>query len=599
MKYIKLGLLFAAILLLMLSCGEVTSAPEELGDVPTNLEITKISTNNVKLTWIYANVNSDTLTFYIARRVGSNAWDEYYDQVDSNTFEYIDYINTSDNYVYAYKVRYYNQSDGTYSNFSEAVAYFSDYTIPTELTVTQDSQTEITLTWKDNCIGEEGYRIDKKTGSGSWDSKYLELPEDTETITDYVTLFDTLYYRIYAFSGISESPTAEDSIFQTLPAPSNLNTVILDDNKIRLNWTDNSTQEEGYYIDRKVGALSWEFNHETVDSNVTTYIDNISYPCGTFTYRVRAYYDQFTSNYCPEDTINMNLKIVGELATTGDALEVTMNNWNAYVADNYEGLAVLDCSNPSQPTQLSSINLADRTFSSHILGNLAYVVTHSGVNTPGMTWKIDISDLANPVVIDSTEVDGIPKDIYVDGDYAYIAEGENGLSVVYIAGSNINYISNYPMSDARDIYVENGRAYVANGLNGLQIIDILDPNNPALISTVTTSGITNDVDVVGNYAFIADGESGLKIIDIGNAYSPSIVKTISTGGFVYGVSAEEDYVYFVDKENGFYVVDYSIIALSYILGNIELETEPISAYLNGSYVYITDNEGLKIIQIKP
>lgn len=79
MKYIKLSFLIAVLIALMLSCSE-TTAPE-LGDIPTNLVITKIAANNVKLTWLYNNASGDTITFHIARKVGAGDWDEYYDEV--------------------------------------------------------------------------------------------------------------------------------------------------------------------------------------------------------------------------------------------------------------------------------------------------------------------------------------------------------------------------------------------------------------------------------------------------------------------------------------------------------------------------------------
>ncbi|MFC1898048.1 hypothetical protein ACFLYJ_00590 [Candidatus Cloacimonadota bacterium] len=597
MKYIKFGVLLAILIALVLSCSDVTSP--ELADVPTDLDIEEISVNNIKLTWLYSSVSGDTIIFYIAKKVGDGGWMEYYDYVDGDTFEYIDYVNTSSTTVYAYKVRYYNVNTGTYSNFSEAVAFFSQYTTPTDLEIVQVSQTVLTLNWVDNCIGEEGYRVDRKNGSGNWDIKYFDLPENTVSVTDNVALFDTLYYRIYAFSGTSKSVIVQDSVFQTLSAPSNLTTTLLDENKVRLEWVDNSLQEEGFFIDRKIGELNWMENYAAVDSNEVTFIDDILYPCGTLVYRVRAYYNQFTSNYCDADTFYINLNTVGELATNGDALEISMSGWTAFVADNYGGLAVVDCFNPNYPQLTTSYNLADRTLSSYIVQNFAYVASHSGVNTPGVVLKLDISIIEEPVVVDFTNIQGIPKSIYVDGDYAYIAAGEDGLSIVYIAGSSLFVVSNYPLADARDVFIDGNYAFVADGMNGMKILDILDPLLPTLVSTVSSSGVTNDVHVYGNYAFMADGESGLRIVNITNIYYPSIVSTINTGGFVYGVSAEEDYIYFVDREKGFYVVDYSFPYTAFILGNIELNTEPISTHLNGSYVYITDNEGLKIIQIKP
>jgi len=599
MKYIKLGFLITILITLMLSCSDVTSP--ELGDVPANLDLTFISSNHVKITWLYSNITGDTISFHIARKVGLEDWDETFDYVDGDTYEYIDdTIDTSTNSVYAYKIRFYNLSSATYSNYSEVVAYFSELTIPTELVITHESQTTLILTWTDNCIGEDGYRIDKKIGNNGWNNKFLESPEDSFTITDdNVSLFDTLYYRIYAFTGESESDMIQDSIFQTLSTPDSLNANILADDKIRLNWRDNSDLEEGFYIDRKVGESDWDEDYADVDSNETTFIDDILFPCATLTYRVRAYQDSFYSNYSNTDTINVNLAIIGELATNGNALDVSMSGWTAFVADNYFGLAVIDCFNPNNPLSITSYNLADRTLSSHIEQNFAYVATHSGTTSPGMIYKLDITDLENPVVVDYTNLQGIPKDIYVTGDYAYVAEGENGLTIIYTAGSNLFQVSSNSMFDAKSIFVENNYAFVADGLQGMKIFDILDPNNPVLISELSTSGSMTDIHVMGNYAFVADSENGMKIISISNIYSPYEVSEIETEGFVKGVWAETDYAYIVDRDKGFFAIDISDPYDPEIMGNIEMDSEPISIYVAGSYAYVTDNEGLKIIQVKP
>ena len=596
MKYFKF-VFIAALIALLIACGDITTSPE-LGDVPYNLQISKIATNNIRLTWL-SSVYGDTLVFYIARKVGNGGWNEYYGEVNGNAFEFFDYINTSDNQVYAYKVRYHNLEDGTFSNFSQAVAYFSEFTVPSDLLIEQESQTQLTLTWTDNCIGEEGIRIDKKTGGGNWQKKYLELPPNTVSIIDNVALFDTLYYRVYVFFGKSESGTAQDSIFQTLSAPADLTANLLDINKIRLNWTDNSQSEEGFYIDRKVGGQNWVNAYGSVSSNVTTFMDNVNYTCASLRYRVRAYSGQFTSDSSEETAINLNLGIIGEIYTPGDALQVAFSEWTAYVADNYSGLAVIDCFTPNQPQLLASYNLADRTLSSHIAQNFTYVATHSGLNSPGMIQKLDITDKANPVLVGFANVQGIPKDIFVDGDFAYIAEGSNGLTIVYIAGSNLYFVSNFPLNDARAVFVKDGIAFVADGINGLKIFNILIPSLPTLISQISTNGICNDVHAVGSYAFLADGETGLRILNISNILNPVTIKTINTGGFVYAVQAEADHVYFVDKEKGFFAIDYSVPSAAVVVGQIELDSEPVSAFLSGSYVYITDNEGLKIIQVKP
>ena len=219
-----------------------------------------------------------------------------------------------------------------------------------------------------------------------------------------------------------------DTVFNSLAAPSDLIGFVLDENKVKLTWKDNSTGEDGFYIDRKIGFLNWENELYEIGSNDSTFMDNNTLPCATLQYRIRAFQGLYTSNYSNIDTTNIHLNIVGFVDTPGDALEVFIPEWTAYVADNYDGLAVIDCLNPSEPEYLISYETADRTLSVFIVDDIAYVATHSGSNTPGQILKVDIMDELTPILIGSVDTQGIPKDIFISGDFAYVAEGDHGLS---------------------------------------------------------------------------------------------------------------------------------------------------------------------------
>ncbi|MCP4745677.1 MAG: hypothetical protein GY874_05975 [Desulfobacteraceae bacterium] len=66
-------------------------------------------------------------------------------------------------------------------------------------------------------------------------------------------------------------------------------------------------------------------------------------------------------------------------------------------------------------------------------------------------------------------------------------------------------------------------AYIADGFNGLQVIDISDQTNPTIVGSVDTSDQATGVTVSGDYAYVADGDRGLQIIDIRDPTNPAIV----------------------------------------------------------------------------
>ena len=475
------------------------------------------------------------------------------------------------------------------------------FLIPSNLTYSILAINKIQLMWTDNSTGEEGFKIDKKVDDGNWQSSYGTTAENATQWTDNnADINQNIKYRVYAYGQSHYSGFIEtDEIDNIFPAPSNLILEKPDNSKIKLTWVDNSVGEQGFYIDKKIGELDWQINYTQVDSNATSFIDDIEQPCGTFSYRVRAYYETEYSAYSDEECINILLGLVSSVSTSGDPTEVFVSNYNAFISTKFAGLAIIDCSNPSAPSEITTLSLPDRTLSVFVQDNHAYVTNHNG----GFNL-IDISNIYAPIITDScgTGEDGVPNDVFVYGDYAYIADGEIGLSIIITSG-NPHFVKNISTDgDARRVFVKNScdYAFVANGLNGgLAIIDISNPSEPISVSNLPINGLSQDVYVLGNYAYLANGEYGLEIIDISDVNSPTLIANCPTNGFAYSVYAQDNYVYLADKDRGLIVIDVSNPLSPYILGNFEMSTEPVSIYKFGSYVYLADNEGLKIIQVAP
>lgn len=84
---------------------------------------------------------------------------------------------------------------------------------PTNLVFTQLSVTSCKLTWEDNSLIEDGYRIARKKDDEDWVDDYAVLAEDSEEfIDDSILLFSTYSYRVSAFYQETSSDFAEVSI---------------------------------------------------------------------------------------------------------------------------------------------------------------------------------------------------------------------------------------------------------------------------------------------------------------------------------------------------------------------------------------------------
>ncbi|MBN2017509.1 MAG: hypothetical protein JW794_05210 [Candidatus Cloacimonetes bacterium] len=603
-KYLYLLLLvFLTGLFLFITSCDLKITDPDLTDAPSNMKIKKTEEGRIEITWTYKipeHADSDTLYFVIGKKVGTGTWNDSYENISTQFFTFLDNIPTNDSLVYAYKVKFYNKSTGESSPYSEIIAFLSSYCDPTDLVINQKTQTRVEVAWKDHCVGEEGYYVDKKIGTGSWSSKYRTLTANATSFTDDVILFEEVYYRAKAFIGTSTSDYTENSYTPTFLAPSNLVLQKLDDNKIKLTWQDNSEGEVGFHIDKKIGGKDWTLNYSTVDSNTTFFIDNITEPCGTFSYRVKAYSGTFTSSNSNEESMNILLNLVGDLNTPGVAQDIATLAWYAYVPDNYSGLQIIYYGNPESPyVEHTMTDFEDRVISADIENDFLYVTSHSGTTAPGLISRVDISTPTNPIVTGSSQTSGIPYDISVVGDFGYIADGNNGLTVFFISNSTPDFVTNVPTGgSAQGIFVNGTYAYVAQGLDGIAIFDISDPYNPSLLSTYPTT-IAKDVFVQNNYAYIADGESGLIIIDVLTPATPTYVSEVNTGGFVTGVYTYDGYAYISDSEIGLMAIDVSSITTPYILGYYYMTTEASSLTYSGSYTLLIDSEGVKIVQVSP
>ncbi len=607
-KFVKLITAIFLMTLLLTSCGKVTKVnPNE---PPYNLQLTKIHQNRVELSWEYTSSKQDTFQFFVYRLDPYMDFEQWQTIaiLDKDIYVYQDNINTSDTLVYAYKVAVYKTEEDQFTEDSEIVAYFSEYADPSNLEVTQISDTKLEITWKDNSIGEDGFTIEKKVNGGDW---FVLTHAANSPYIDDVNLFDNIEYKVYAYKGITKSKSLEYEIQSTLMAPDSLQLDKYEDSKIRLNWNDNSNGEDNFVIEKKVGSLDWA-ECATVDSNVTQYIDDNQLIGASIYYRVKAIKNNYSSGYTNEASINILLDQIGAIHTPGNAVDLSVQSHNfgvmAYVADMYSGFTLIDCSHPNDlEAKTYNEGLTDRIFSVDSKNNICYFTIHDDPQYHSGFGMLDLTDINQQgiagidtlFIIGYTELPNVPYDIATLGSYSYAASGESGISVIISQGPPHLITTVSTNGDARKCVIDNNTLYVANGLNGgLAILDISNPMNPTLLSNLPLTGYAKDIFAENGYVYLANAEGGFVIVDANDPANPMVKATIVTGGFVSSVTKKGDFAYVTDWDNGFYIINLENLDNPYIQGLLEMESQPRAIQVEGSYAYILDNQGLKIIQIK-
>jgi hypothetical protein len=290
-----------------------------------------------------------------------------------------------------------------------------------------------------------------------------------------------------------------------------------------------------------------------------------------------------------------NPNIIGSIYTPGGAKGVTVVGDTAYVVAKKSGLHVIDISSPASPQIIGTVDTPVYALDVTVVGNIAYVADGgSGLQV------IDISNPAAPQIIGSVNTPGVAYGVSVVGNTAYVADWGSGLQVIDISNPASPQIigSVDTPSYAYDVTVKNDTAYVADQYSGLQVIDISNPASPQIIGSVNTPGDTEGVIVVGDTAYVADQYSGLQVIDISSPASPQIIGSVNTPGSACGVTVVGDTAYVADSSSGFQVIDISSPAESQIIGFVDMPGYAWGVSVTGDTAYVAGgSSGLQVIDI--
>ncbi len=116
--------------------------------------------------------------------------------------------------------------------------------------------------------------------------------------------------------------------------PSNLVGLVVTNSKIKLSWTDNSTNETGFKIERKTGAGNYTII-ATVNTDIISYSDLGLTPNTTYTYRVYSYNATGNSpTYSNEVTLTTTLTSVTDI--DGNTYQLTKICNQTFTTKNLE-----------------------------------------------------------------------------------------------------------------------------------------------------------------------------------------------------------------------------------------------------------------------
>ncbi len=241
----------------------------------------------------------------------------------------------------------------------------------------------------------------------------------------------------------------------------------------------------------------------------------------------------------------LDISNIDSLALVGRLSDITYPIFDLKLRGDYAYLgsgtiAIVNISNPHYPVLIGEDLLNGYGRSLSLQGQYAF--TAAGP----YFYAYDISNLRDPTLIGILQYGSELHDfldVKTQGNYAYTADLNHGLSIINITNpANLAIVGVSPINYSTSLYVRGRYVYfVGDSPKSLRIIDVSNPSSPNLVGSTRISNGGNNIVVQGDYAYIAGGI--FQIVNISNPTRPTLFRQFNTISPVWDLCLSNDYIY--------------------------------------------------------
>ncbi len=275
-----------------------------------------------------------------------------------------------------------------------------------------------------------------------------------------------------------------------------------------------------------------------------------------------------------------------DLTTCGNKGRIyysAINDSIAFVTLQRGGLGIVNIENPSAPFEIINMDI-NTTKDLVLIDEYLYLAVDCGL------YAIDVSDPYNPSIIGAISLGIVPLDhLFVANNIAYIVQGSDELtmidindpsSLVLIASYDTNYLID-------DLYIEDNYAFVAADNSGYLILDVSDPYSVFEVSISTVPGNANDVALENGFSYVVTS-AGLSVFDISDPYFPEDVGFLSIPGFARQIEIQESFAYLAMDSGGLHIVNINNPIEPVEVGFYETPGTARGVDVMDGYAYVSD-----------
>jgi phosphodiesterase/alkaline phosphatase D-like protein len=597
---------------------------------PTGLAASPLSPTSIKLTWNA--VDSNATQIVVSYSTTGVAYYAIGAISSSLTSSNITGLNPSTKYYFKIKAkRDLNESLNSDAASAETLSVGTAPAVPTGLAGIAVSCSKIDLTWNDNSDNEDGFKIERKEIAGTYSEIVTVGPNLTTYSDTSVSAEKTYYYRIRSYNSYGYSAYT-DEINITTPAcgpvpaaPSNLGISLTAVTEAKLTWTDNSNNENGFKIERKVDGGTYA-EIDSLSANSVQYTNTGLLPETTYYYRIRAFNSYGYSGYSNEASITTpSATSLPEAPTNLAANAATCNevsltwtdnaiNETGFIIERKEDGGIYS-SLTSSVTE-NSTSFTDNTVEPekkyyyriaayNINGESAYS-NEANTTTPPCGTVPDAPQNLSLSIVSATEIKLSWSDSSDNEDGFKIERKELGGTYAMVESTAANTTSyNDKNLNPNTIYYYRVAAYNSYGTSPYSNeANIKTPQvgNPPSAPTNLFASATSQSEISLSWTDTSDNELGFTLQRKTGSGSYSTIATLTENKTSYkdtGLSPETTYYYRISAFNNFGPSDYSNEADATTLKEVIPQPEEIiiRLYIDKTTYYVNDE--LKTMDAAP
>lgn len=296
-------------------------------------------------------------------------------------------------------------------------------------------------------------------------------------------------------------------------------------------------------------------------------------------------------------TTILNLELVSTLPLPGNARSVALKGNLAYISLIYDGLAIVDISNPETPRLIRHIRQGLSPMYLAIEGDICF----EGDRNRGLQ-VLDLSEPTSPIILSKINSPPMVLFVHLAKDYIYLACGGDGLMTLQRfpqkpfarPSSRFTKVDYSKMVAVREPFLFLADTYES----GLKIYDISVPSTPTLVARYSALGSCDVLALNKNTLFVSKRQAGVIIADITTPQTPKVIGRIFLqGGALKDLKVSNNLLFVAHTRAGVSVYDIAEPSSPKFLRRIKTPGRPENITIRNNLIYVADWEGgLSIIR---